>query len=190
VQNMTYRGKPTEPENQYDAFCALWFTYLHLRVWGLPEYDQLTLEHCRYFRKLVASGTDAVFAHVENCKRAVIAAGLGESVRDEWLCVVPGISQFDPVKGVPDAARAYMGRILDEMYPLLVRLDAARDIPPPAPDDLCIMSVAVDQYITTRTTIRRNIRAEKLHDYREKGVARNSPILVSQAELSRLFTRR
>ena len=30
-------------ERKHVAFQALWTTYLHLRAWGLPEYEQLTL---------------------------------------------------------------------------------------------------------------------------------------------------
>jgi len=44
-------------------------------------------------------------------------------VRDEWLGLI-GLSDFDLSKGFPQAKRDRLGRILDEMYPLLVRLDA------------------------------------------------------------------
>jgi hypothetical protein len=120
--NAAATTKLSRVEWKHAAFQALWTTYLHLRAWGLPEYEELTPEDKAYFRGLVNKGRDALFAHIEDCKRAVLRGGLSGQVRDEWLAVI-GLHDFDLVKGFPQAKRDRLGKLLDEMYPLLVRLD-------------------------------------------------------------------
>lgn len=181
-------------EHKYGAVLALWATYLHLRTWGLPEYEELVPEDKKYFRALVAKGRDALFAHVEDCKRAVLRAGLGEQVRDEWLAIL-GMRDFDLVHGFPDTKRAKLGRMLDEMYPLLVRLDPTA-LPPacpagePVPDDLITVEIAATEYGVSRSTIRRKVRAGELRDWRPPGASRNAKVYVSRADVERFYTRR
>ena len=142
---------------------------------------------------LLAKGKDAVFSHVENCKRAVLAAGLGERVKDEWLALL-GFADFDLVNGFPQAKRQSLARMLDEMWPLMVRLDpgAAPSAPSsePVPHDLVTTEVAVSEYHTSRTTIRRKVKAGELHDHRPPDAPANSKLLLSRAELGRVFARK
>jgi hypothetical protein len=129
-----------------------------------------------------------LFAHVEDCKRAVLAAGLGDVVRDEWLNVLSA-SGITPTRGLCEADRNHLGHILHELYPLLVRLDPtaahAR-----RPQDLIPMAVAVSEYHSSRATIRRKIASGALHDYRSSTVARNTTLLLSRAEIEKAFLKK
>jgi hypothetical protein len=171
---------------RYDALLALWRTYLHMRFWRLPEYEGLGPEDKEYFRQLVRDGR--LFAHVEDCKRAALAAGLGDVVKDEWLNFLSA-GTITPTQGLSEADRNRLAHILDEMYPLLVRLDpdaaCAR-----RPKDLIPMAVAVSEYHTSRVTIRRKIASGALHDYRTGTAARNTTILLSRAELEKAFLKK
>jgi len=179
--------KAEHAENlRYDALCALWRTYLHMRAWGLPEYDELGPEDKECFRRLVRDGK--LFAHVEDCKRAVLAAGLGDVVKDEWLNFLAA-SGITPTQGLSEANRNQLGHILYEMYPLLVRLDPDA-APARKPKDLVPMAVAVSDYHTSRATIRRKIGSGALHDYRSGRAAKNATILLSRAELDAAFPRK
>jgi hypothetical protein len=187
--------KLSPAEWKYDAFMALWETYLHLRAWGQPEYEELQPEDKRYFKGLVAKGRQALLFHLEDCKLSVVRAGLGDQVRDEWLAIL-GLSDFDLAKGFPTAKRERLGKMLHEMYPTLLRLDphvtplAGLSRSDPVPDDLITTEVAISEYATSRATIRRKIHAGELHDYRAPGLSANSKLLMSRAELGRLFARR
>jgi hypothetical protein len=176
---------------KHAAFQALWTTYLHLRSWGLPEYEELTPTDKEYFRGLLAKGRQALFSHIEECKRAVLRGGLDDQVRDEWLGLI-GLSDFDLAKGFPQAKRHLLGKILDEMWPLMVRLDPEA-LPAgtgPIPNDLITTEVAISEYKTSRVTIRRKVKAGKLRDYRPPNSPANTKLLLSRAELGRLFARK
>jgi hypothetical protein len=156
----------------------------YLRCWGPPEYEELTPEDKDYFRGLVAKGRDALVNHVETCKRAVLRGGLGDQVRDEWLGII-GLSNFDLAKGFPQAKRDWLGKMIDDMYPLLVRLDpdsapaAQAGAARPVPMDLITTEVAVAEFCTSRATIRRKVKAGALHDYSRRGHAATPPPLRS-----------
>ena len=188
-------AKLSPTEYKYQAFLALWTTYLHLRAWGLPDYEELSPGDKEYFRGLVAKGRDAVFSHVEDTKRAVLAAGLGSQVHDDCLNFL-GAASFDPVKGLPQALRDQLGTIMYPMYALLVRLDpdsmpAVGSAPNgKAPDDLITTEVAISEYETSRITIRRKVKEGMLHDHRPPGSPANSKLLLSRAELGRVFARK
>lgn len=187
-------SKMSPAEWKYRAFLALWTTYLHLRAWGLPEYEQLDSEDRKYFRGLIAKGRDALFAHVEDCKRAVLRGGLGDQVPDGWINLI-GLNGFDLQKGFSDTRRDHLGAIMHEMYPLLLRLHPeatppARLAGTAAPDDLVTTEIAVEQFFVSEATIRRKIKAGELRDYRPAGAPKNAKLLLSRAELSRLFARK
>jgi hypothetical protein len=55
------------------------------------------------------------------------------------------------------------------------------------PDDLITTEIAVRDYCVCESTIRRKVKAGKLHDYRPAGSAKNAKLLLSRAELARLF---
>ena len=122
-----YSGTPigflTLRELQYSNTLVLWRIFLHLRCWGLPEYELLDARTLPQFCGVVAKGSEAVFAFVEDAKRAVLYTGLGGLVKDDWLTFM--VPSFDPVTGVPPQARDELGRICHEMWGLLVRLDPA-----------------------------------------------------------------
>ena len=58
------------------------------------------------------------------------------------------------------------------------------------PNDLCTTSVALRDYCTSRTTIRRHIADGTLRDYRPPTAAKNAALLLSRAELERIFIRK
>jgi hypothetical protein len=58
------------------------------------------------------------------------------------------------------------------------------------PNDLITTEVAISEYATSRATIRRKIKAGKLRDYRPPNSPANSKLLLSRAELGRLFARK
>lgn len=105
-------------QNQYDALYNLWEAYLHMRAWGSPEYETIRKEAREQFVELVQTG--ALFTYVEDCKRDVLRAGI--EAPDHWLSVLCAgrLTESEPL---PTSERDRLGRILDEMYPMLVRLD-------------------------------------------------------------------
>lgn len=58
------------------------------------------------------------------------------------------------------------------------------------PGDLITLQIALEEFETTEATIRRKIKAGKLHDYRPPGAPKNSKLLLSRAELARHFGRK
>jgi hypothetical protein len=107
-----------EADGQYSALYRLWQVYLHMRAWGHPEYVDLEPVAREQFTELVETG--ALFTFVEDCKRDVLRAGV--SAPDRWLDVLC-MSRFHPDRVLPKADSDRIGLILDEMYPMLVRLD-------------------------------------------------------------------
>ena len=86
---------------------------------GFGGIRKLHIESREAFTELIR--TKALFAYVEDCKRAVLRAGI--SAPDAWLSVLCAASiAFD--SPLPIAERNRLGAILGEMYPALVRLDA------------------------------------------------------------------
>jgi len=66
----------------------------------------------------------------------------------------------------------------------------AKASPAERPDDLVTCEVAVSEYHTSRSTIRRKVKAGELRDYRPAGAPSNAKLLLSRAELDRLFARK
>lgn len=97
------------------AYLPLWEVFLHLRSWGLPEYEDLQTKGREEFRALVASGLDAIYKHINMCQSRIVNAKLGSSVEDNWLKPVY-ISDFDPVTGLTPAKRKVAGKMLEEMH--------------------------------------------------------------------------
>lgn len=58
------------------------------------------------------------------------------------------------------------------------------------PDDLITTEVAISEYATSRATIRRKIKAGELRDYRPPNSPANAKLLLSRAELGRVFAHR
>lgn len=58
------------------------------------------------------------------------------------------------------------------------------------PDDLITTEIAVQEYFVSEATIRRKIKAGQLHDYRPPNAPKNSKLLLSRAEVARLYPRR
>ncbi|HOI54181.1 MAG TPA: hypothetical protein PLP01_02925 [Phycisphaerae bacterium] len=58
------------------------------------------------------------------------------------------------------------------------------------PDDLVTTEIAVEQFFVSEATIRRKIKAGELRDYRPADAPKNAKLLLSRAELSRLFARK
>ncbi|MCC6238756.1 MAG: hypothetical protein IT448_00425 [Phycisphaerales bacterium] len=102
---------------RYDALYRLWEVYLHMRAWGLPEYEGLGAAARKRFAVLVKTG--ALFTYVEDCKRDVLRAGL--SAPDAWLWPLCADRCNDGV--LPQEERDRLGRTLSEIYLQLVRLD-------------------------------------------------------------------
>lgn len=107
-----------DSDSRYSALYRLWQVYLHIRAWGRPEYGDLDSEAREQFSELVTTG--ALFSYVEDCKRDVLRAGI--SVQDRWLDVLC-MGRVSPGQALPKADADHIGKILDEMYPMLVRLD-------------------------------------------------------------------
>jgi hypothetical protein len=103
---------------RYCALYRLWQAYLHMRAWGCPEYDDLAPEAREQFTELVRTGS--LFTFVEDCKRDVLRAGL--DVPDHWLKIL-SMGRVKHDAPLPTADFDQLGAILDEMYPMLVRLD-------------------------------------------------------------------
>lgn len=107
-----------DADGQYSALYRLWQVYLHMRAWGHPEYVELEPVAREQFTELVKTG--ALFTYVEDCKRDVLRAGV--NVPDRWFDVLC-MSRLRPDQALPKADTDRIGKILDEMYPMLVRLD-------------------------------------------------------------------
>jgi len=105
-------------QNQYDALYHLWETYLHMRAWGSPDYESIREEAREQFVELVQTG--ALFTYVEDCKRDVLRAGV--DAPDHWLSVLCA-ARLVQAEQLPESDRDRLGQILDQMYPMLVRLD-------------------------------------------------------------------
>lgn len=105
-------------QDQYDALYHLWEAYLHMRAWGSPDYETIREEAREQFVELVQTG--ALFTYVEDCKRDVLRAGV--EAPDHWLSVLCAARLVESEQ-LPQNDRDRLGRILDEMYPMLVRLD-------------------------------------------------------------------
>lgn len=58
------------------------------------------------------------------------------------------------------------------------------------PDDLISMAVAIQNFITSRQTIRRATKDGKIRSYRPPDAAKNSPHTYSESSLARIFQRR
>jgi hypothetical protein len=112
-------------EAKHDALMALWRVYLHMRAWGLPEYDQLPAEERGDFLQHVKQGT--LFDYVEECKLAVCGADV--AVKDSWLLPLFA-GDIGERRYLPEARREELGRITTDMYPVLVRLEASLKHPP------------------------------------------------------------
>lgn len=108
----------SDAATRYGALYRLWQVYLHMRAWGRPEYAELAADAREQFTDLVRTGS--LFTFAEDCKRDVLRAGL--DVPDRWLKVLcMGRLRHDGP--LPTADLDQLGAILDEMYPMLVRLD-------------------------------------------------------------------
>ena len=105
-------------DSRFSALYHLWQVYLHMRAWARPEYGDLTPEAREQFTELVRTGS--LFTFTEDCKRDVLRAGL--TVPDHWLKVLC-MSRVSADQPLPTADFDQLGAILDEMYPMLVRLD-------------------------------------------------------------------
>jgi hypothetical protein len=66
----------------------------------------------------------------------------------------------------------------------------AKALPTDRPDDLVTCEIAVSEYHTSRSTIRRKVKAGELRDHRPPGSPANAKLLLSRAELDRLFARK
>lgn len=104
--------------HKYSALYNLWEAFLHMRAWNLPDYESLDDVAREQFTELVR--TRALFTYVEDCKRDLVRNGV--DVPDRWLAVLCAgrVIESSPL---PPADRDRLGAILDEMYPMLVRLD-------------------------------------------------------------------
>lgn len=107
-----------DSDTRYSSLYRLWQVYLYMRAWGRPEYDDLESEAREQFTELVT--TRALFTYVEDCKRDVLRVGI--SVPDRWLDVLC-MGRVSPGQALPTVDADHIGNILDEMYPMLVRLD-------------------------------------------------------------------
>ncbi len=58
------------------------------------------------------------------------------------------------------------------------------------PTDLITTAIAVDEYHASRSTLRRAKDDGRLRDYRREGAPKNSPLMLSRAEIERHFQRR
>jgi hypothetical protein len=104
-------------KQQHDLLLCLWEVYLCMRTWNTSHFGDLPKEMQGDFRELVES--KKLFVTVENCKRAII--GAGAEVRDSWLSPLCAAA-IERGEDIGIAQRDSLGRIMYEMYPLLVRL--------------------------------------------------------------------
>lgn len=109
---------PNPTNERYGSLYRLWQVYLHMRAWGHPEYDGLEPVAREQFTELVRTGV--LFTFVEDCKRDVLRAGI--DAPDHWLDVLC-MGRVRPDQSLPKADSDRIGKILDEVYPMLVRLD-------------------------------------------------------------------
>lgn len=109
---------PLNTSDQYDALYKLWEVYLHMSVWGLPEYEQLDADARAHFAELVQTGT--LFNYVEDCKRDVMRAGLNPPNLWLWLLCASRCAEGP----LPQDDRDTLGTILSQIYLRLAKLDA------------------------------------------------------------------
>jgi hypothetical protein len=102
----------------YSALYRLWQVYLHMRSWGRTELGVLDLVAREQFTELVTTGV--LFTYVEDCKRDVLRAGV--NLPDHCLDVLC-MSRVIPGQALPKADADRLGAILNDLYPLLVRMD-------------------------------------------------------------------
>jgi hypothetical protein len=113
-----------QAEWQAELFESLWRILLHMRAWGRPEYtaENLGTVETENFRDILRYGTSGLFNYVESLKSAILDAGLGVWMKDDWLAFLVG--GFDLVKGLSADSSASIGRMMDAMYPLMLKLRA------------------------------------------------------------------
>lgn len=108
-------------ESQYHALYTLWEAYLHMRAWGRPDYEGLDPEARAEFARLVDERL--LFEYVEDCKLDLIASGA--TVPDAWLHPLCA-NRIRADKPLPDSDEAELGKILTQIYPVMLRLSVAR----------------------------------------------------------------
>ena len=103
-----------------------------MRAWGRPEYtaENLGTVETENFKDILRYGTSGLFNYVESLKSAILDAGLGGRMKDDWLAFLVG--GFDLAKGLSADNSASIGRMMEAMYPLMLKLRAearvARDL--------------------------------------------------------------
>ncbi len=121
-----------QAEWQAELFESLWRILLHMRAWGRPEYtaENLGTVETENFKDILRYGTSGLFNYVESLKSAILDAGLGGRMKDDWLAFLVG--GFDLAKGLSADNSASIGRMMEAMYPLMLKLRAearvARDL--------------------------------------------------------------
>ena len=58
------------------------------------------------------------------------------------------------------------------------------------PSDLITLTVAVKNFSVSKTTLRRAIKDRRLSNYKQKTKPRNSPIMVSESGVAKLWPRK
>jgi hypothetical protein len=115
----------SQVEWQYELFGHYSTLLLHIEAWGKPEYkaEDLGAAEVENFKAILSEGPSGMFNYVESLKSAILDAGLADRMKDEWLSILP-FSGFDIAKGLPVDRTAIIGRIVDGMHPLWLKLGA------------------------------------------------------------------
>lgn len=104
------------------AFDTLMRLYTHMSLWQTEPYSSLDSRDQQDFREMVKN--DTLVQTVENWKKECLR--LGVPMKDRWLWPLCAMD-ITPDEPLPDFRRDELRRIIDDMYPMTVRLDSAAD---------------------------------------------------------------